>query len=67
MRYTALFEYRSCSLIENDGEHNDADNDKNGDILSPRRIDHRRLRELNKHEEFNNHEHEKDLERVDVE
>lgn len=67
MRYIALFEYSHCSLIEDDGEHNDADDDKYGDVLSPRHIDHRGLRQFDEHEEFNNNEHEKDLERVDVE
>ena len=67
MRYIALFEYRRCSLIKDDGEHNDADHDKYGDVLSPRHIDHRGFRQFNEHEEFNDNEHEKDLERVDVE
>jgi hypothetical protein len=67
MRYITLFEYRSCSLIEDDGEDNDADKDKYGDVLSPRHSDHRGLRKFNEHEEFNDNENEKDLERVDVE
>jgi hypothetical protein len=54
-------------LIEDDGEHDDAYNDKYGDILSPRHSDRRGLRQFNEHEEFNDNEYEKDLERVDVE
>ena len=60
-------QYRHCSLIEDDGEHDDADNDKYGDILSPRHSDHRGLGKFDEHEEFNDNEDEKDLERVDVE
>jgi hypothetical protein len=61
------FEYRSCSLIEDDGKHNNADNDKYGDVLSPRHIDHSRFRKFYEHEEFNDNEHKEDLERVNVE
>ena len=67
MRRVALFEYRNCSLIEDDGEHNDADNNKYGDILSRRHSDHRGLRKFNEHEEFNDKKYKEDLERVDVE
>jgi len=67
VRRIALLEYRSRSFIEDDGEHNDADNDKYGNVLSPRHIDHRGLRKFDEHEEFNDNEREKDLERVDVE
>jgi hypothetical protein len=54
-------------LIEDNREHDDADNDKYDYVLSPRHIDHRGLRKFNEREEFNNNEHEKNLERVDVE
>jgi hypothetical protein len=64
MTYVTSFKYR---LIEDDCEHNDADNDKYGEVLSPRHIDHRGLRKFNEHEKFNNNEHKKDTERVDVE
>jgi hypothetical protein len=53
-------------LIKDDGKHDDADNDKKGDVLSPRDICGRRLRKLNEHEEFNDDEHEKNLERVNI-
>jgi hypothetical protein len=54
-------------LIDDDHKHNDADNDKYDDVLSPRHIYHRGLRKFNEHEELNHNEYEKDLERVDVE
>jgi len=54
-------------LIQDDGEHDDADNNKYGDVLSPRHSDHRGLGKFDEHEEFNDNEDEKDLERVDVE
>jgi hypothetical protein len=54
-------------LIQDNGEHDDADNDKYGDVSSPRQIDHRGLGKFNEHEEFNNNEYEKDLDRVDIE
>jgi hypothetical protein len=54
-------------LIEDDGEHDDADNDKYGDVSSPRHSDHRGLCKFNEREEFNDNEYEKDSERVDVE
>jgi hypothetical protein len=38
-------------LMEDGGKHDDAKHDKNDDIVSPRRIEHRRLRKLN-HEKF---------------
>jgi hypothetical protein len=60
-------QYSDCSLIEDDSERDDADNDKYGDVLSPRHSDHRGLGKFDEHEEFNNNEYEKDLERVDVE
>jgi hypothetical protein len=54
-------------LIEDDGEHDDADNDKYGDVLSPRHSDHRGLGKFDEHEEFNDNEYKEDLDRVDVE
>jgi hypothetical protein len=54
-------------LVQDDGEHDDADHDKYGDISSPRKIDHRGLGKFDEHEEFNDNEYEKDLDRVDVE
>jgi hypothetical protein len=54
-------------LIQDNGEHDDADYDKYGDVSSPRQIDHRGLGKFNEHEEFNNNEYEKDLDRVDIE
>ena len=66
-KYSASSQYRHCSLIEDDGKHYDADNDNYGDVLSPRHIDEGGLRKFNEHKEFNDNEHEKDLERVDVE
>jgi hypothetical protein len=65
--YSASPQYHRRSLVQDDGEHDDADNDKYGDVSSPRQIDHRGLGKFNEHEEFNNDEHEKDLDRVDVE
>jgi hypothetical protein len=53
-------------LVQDDGEHDDANNDKHGDVSSPRQINHRGLGELDQHEEFNDNEYEKDLDRVDV-
>jgi len=64
---SASSQYHCCSFIDDDGEHDDADNDKNGDVSSPRQIDHRGLRKFNEREEFNDNEYEKDLDRVDVE
>jgi hypothetical protein len=54
-------------LIQNDGEHDDADNDEYSDVLSPRHSDHRGLGKFDEHEEFNDNEYKEDLERVDVE
>jgi hypothetical protein len=54
-------------LIKDKSEHDDADNNKHGDVLSPHHIDHRGLRKFNEHKEFNDNEHEEDIECVDVE
>jgi hypothetical protein len=54
-------------LIDYDLKRNDTDNDKYGDVLSPRHIDYRGPRQFNEHEEFNDTKHEKDFERADVE
>ena len=54
-------------MIQDGGKHDDADNDKDGDVFSPRHSNHRGLGKLDEHQEFNNNEYEKDLERVDVE
>ena len=54
-------------MIQDDREHDHADNDKYGDVFSPRHIDRRGLRKFNEHEEFNDKKYKEDLERVDVE
>jgi len=66
-KYSASSQYSHCSLIQDNGEHDHADNDKYGDVLSRRHSDRRGLRQFDEHEKFNNNEYEKDLERVDVE
>lgn len=67
IKHSISLQYHRCSLIQDDGEHDDADNDKYGDVSSPRQIDHRGLGKFDEHKEFNDKEYEKDLDRVDVE
>jgi hypothetical protein len=40
IKYSASVQYCHCFLIQDNGEHDDADNDKYGDVLSPRHGDH---------------------------
>jgi hypothetical protein len=67
VKCTTSSQYGHYSLKEDDGEHNDADNGKYGEVLPPRHTNHGGLRKFNEHEEFNDNEYEKDIERVDVE
>ena len=54
-------------MIQDGGKHDDADNDKDGDVFSPRHSDYKGLGKFNEHEEFKYNEYERDFDRVDVE
>jgi hypothetical protein len=67
IKHSISSQQRHRTLIEDDRKHDDADNDKYGDVSSPRQIDHRGLGKFDEDEEFDDEEYEKDSERVDVE
>jgi hypothetical protein len=59
IKHSASLRHHHCSLIQDNGEHDDADNDKYGDILSPRHSDHGGLGKFDEDEEFDDNEYRK--------